>query len=124
MSEYEGKTRRERDLNYMESPYREGTKLDRIFLFMRDGRWHTLTEITPEGYPPSNLGYYPHEVGANSYNRRRVASALRTIRSHPNLTVEYHCSNGYRLARINDAGYQSPRSLRSCPRSCTTGQEL
>lgn len=94
MSEYEGKygneTERQRvRLANLVSPYRRGTKLNRIFLFMQDGNWHTLREITPKAYPPRNLGYTPEQVADSLYYRERVASALRTIRSHPNLNVRY-----------------------------------
>ena len=103
MSEYEGKTQRERDLQHMESPYREGTKLDRIFLFMQDEYWHSLHSVMTAAYR------LPTDYVAFRWRLSRVASALRTIRSHPDLNVRYdgerYCmerGSGLSLSRINN----------------------
>lgn len=98
MSEYETLTKLERDLKHMESPYREDTKLDRIFLFMQNGNWHTLGEVTENAWCTiDTTSEFVKSVGEDPYNRSRVASALRTIRSHPKLNVRYDCERGYCL---------------------------
>lgn len=95
MSEYPGKHGSETEwqrgqLRHMESPYREGTKLDRIFLFMQNGCWHTRNEITTAAYRGTIVTWV-------TPRKSRTASALRTIRSHPKLNVRYDCDRGYCL---------------------------
>lgn len=63
------------------NPYREGSKLFDIFRFLSDGARHTLVDITNEVYTPG--------AGYVSLYRRRVASALRTIRKLPGMFVDY-----------------------------------
>ncbi len=67
------------------NPYRKGSKLRMVFQHMSDGRLCSLEEITNAVY--SNIPY----VG-NRYSllKRRVSSALRTIRRLPNVTVDFH----------------------------------
>lgn len=73
-------------LQLMKNPYRRDTKLHRIYAFMQDGCWHTLKGITEQVLKAkcglSGMGY-------QRGSRSRVASALRTIRSHPDLSIEY-----------------------------------
>lgn len=88
MSEYAGKygnetARRLVQLQHMESPYKEGTKLDRVFRFMQDGKWHTLGSITLARYD------LPEGYGMFWWRRQRTASAIRAIRSRPDLNVQY-----------------------------------
>ncbi len=75
----------------MTNPYREGTKLHRIFAFMQDGCWHPLHLITQGAYGLTTSAYL------SVSDERRVASALRTIRSHKDLDVRY---NGERYRMI------------------------
>ncbi len=64
------------------NPYRENTKLHRVFNFMNDGCWHPLAAISVAAYRGTVTTWAtPIE--------RRTSSALRTIRSHPNLSVRY-----------------------------------
>lgn len=55
------------------NPYRVGSKLHHIFHLLADGAPHTLVDITEAVYHPG-AGYRP-------IFRRRVSSALRTIRN-------------------------------------------
>ena len=73
----------------LNNPYREGTKLHHIFAFMQDGCWHYLRDITNNAWSPSDVNSSMGVPGGNVYNRSRVASALRTIRSHSALFVDY-----------------------------------
>ncbi len=80
----------------MISPYRKDTKLDRIFRFMQDGCWHTLDSITMRAY-------YHNQITPMKRWRvqeSRTASALRTIRSHPDLQVRYN-GEQYRMELFN-----------------------
>ena len=88
MREYKGKYGNETEgravlLRGMVCPYRTNTKLHRVFTFMQDGHWHSLQEITLHRYT------LPAEYRVFHWRRARTASALRTIRAHPNLDVEY-----------------------------------
>ena len=63
------------------NPYRLGSKLHHIFNFMADGNVHTLVAIT-------NAAYFPG-AGNEPLYRRRVSSALRTIRNLPCMDVDF-----------------------------------
>lgn len=75
-------------IDITDNPFRPFTKLFNIFQFLSGGGSHTLVDIT-------NSVYY-HGAGTKSIFRRRVSSALRTIRQTPGLFVAYDGSE-YRL---------------------------
>ncbi len=54
------------------NPYRVGSKLFDIFVILSDGEAHTLVDLTHRVYVAGS--------GNNPIYRRRVASAIRTIR--------------------------------------------
>ncbi|KKN68081.1 hypothetical protein LCGC14_0455350 [marine sediment metagenome] len=64
-----------------ENPYRVNSRLHAIFNFIADEELHTLAEIV-------NAVYY---VGADKFllNRRRTASALRTMRQCKGLFIDF-----------------------------------
>lgn len=64
-----------------ENPFRVGTKLYRIFEYMKDGEYHTLWSITTIAYGSTMTQLY--SAGMSYLGCRRVASALRTIRATP-----------------------------------------
>lgn len=66
------------------NPFRAGTKLWRIFDYMADDKPHCLQDITHKAYGLRLLS----GPLAKLY-RRRTASALRTIRAHPGLGVDF-----------------------------------
>lgn len=72
------------------NPYRIGSQLHNIFQFMADGNPHTLEDITKAIYPYSITMW-----------RRRVSSALRTIRSHPHLHVTFDLFSNKRYQLID-----------------------
>ena len=72
------------------NPFRYGSKLHEIFFHISDGNWYTLKEIT-EGI---------HYL-ADSLDRRRTSSALRTIRATPGFEVIYN--EGAQAYRLYDA---------------------
>ncbi len=63
------------------NPYRAGTKLFDIFILLSDGEAHTLVDMTHRVYLSGS--------GNNPLYRRRVASAIRTIRRDNNVRVEF-----------------------------------
>ncbi len=72
------------------NPYRTGSKLHTIFNFIADGETHTLDAI-------ADAAYYPG-AGRLPLNRRRTASALRTIRQRPGVYVDFcETTKTYRL---------------------------
>lgn len=72
------------------NPYRTGSKLFDIFFFMADGERHSLVDITNAVY---SVG-----AGNNSLFRRRVASALRTIRRQSTYILLDFDGSTYRLS--------------------------
>ncbi len=76
----------------MKNPYRRGSKLHAIFAFLADGVPRTLVGITNVIYS-SSLSSLGDEL---PIHRRRVASALRTIRTLPDATVIFN-ESCYRL---------------------------
>lgn len=80
----------------VENPFREDSKLWDIFRFMADGERHSIREI-------ANNVYYPN---ASSWTpcRRRVASALRTIRAKSGLDVLFDGAC-YRLVEVPHSIY-------------------
>lgn len=81
----------------MKNPYREGSKLHDIFNLIADGKSHTIEEIAAAVYPSEDVC---------TYHRRRVASALRTIRSHPGLNVSFdgtwYRMNNHPVYKVNE----------------------
>ena len=74
-----------------ENPFRVGTKLYRIFEYMKDGEYHTLQDITQAAYSIScSYHFCPTDY-------RRVGSALRTIRVTRGLWITWDHQKGYRL---------------------------
>lgn len=65
------------------NPYRTGSKMHRIFNLMSDGEPRTLEDITKWTY---NLDL----IMSSALYRRRVASALRTIRKRDDVSVEFN----------------------------------
>lgn len=63
------------------NPYRESSKLHSIYHFLSDGAPHTLVDITETAYFPG--------AGMIAMYRRRVSSAIRTIRSMLNINLNY-----------------------------------
>lgn len=61
------------------NPFRVGTKLHRIFEYMKDSNYHSLVDITSVAY---NYEGTPAPLAC-----RQVGSALRTIRATPGLDV-------------------------------------
>ncbi len=91
MGEYAAMTKQERALRHMTSPYQEGTRLDRVFLFMQNGSWHHLYAITDFAYSaPSETGMRGLNGSCITSFRKRTASTIRTIRSHPDLRIEFN----------------------------------
>lgn len=60
----------------MTNRYRESSKMFAVFNFLHEGGSHTLVDITNHVYPPQ------FEAGIRPLFRRRVASAIRTIRKN------------------------------------------
>lgn len=70
------------------NPYRYGSKINLVFHSLADGEAHTIEAITDGAYFPG--------AGSRALYRRRVASAIRTIRRNV-IKVTFRKGDGYRM---------------------------
>ncbi len=77
----------------VENPFRKGSKLWDIFRFMADGERHSIEDLVESIYGPGT------QMCHWTPTRRRMASALRTIRAKPGLDVEFD-GTCYRLVEM------------------------
>jgi hypothetical protein len=84
------------------NPFREGSKISTVFNFLADGERHSITAITDAAYFPG--------AGQRALYRRRVASAIRTIRQN-RFNVGYRKGDGYQMTRTAAAVGSLPSSV-------------
>jgi hypothetical protein len=90
------------------NPFRVGSNLRTIFKFIADGYPHELDSIAFTIYGYQAYGHSLH----GRLLRRRTASALRTIRAHPGLGVDFLPENGVYIMTEQPIDRACPFSLR------------